>query len=203
MTQKRHRVIEIQKKRLDKADEGRAKSRTLFNEIIDKVRIEVEQQEIMQTQLDDAHARNEVLEGQVSPLFSMLYLRDRTDVLTPDLLQLAELRWEREQEGVVGTLRELTAERNLMQEALARMREELKAKDDKVGQLPLPSRLDFVPLLSGRGSADASTAAFKQIAEIAHAYAESITHVQALNGELAAMAQRVEALSHDRCVRRI
>lgn len=35
--QKRHRIIDVQKKRLDKAEEGRARARNLFEELIEKV----------------------------------------------------------------------------------------------------------------------------------------------------------------------
>jgi hypothetical protein len=48
--------------------------------------------------------------------------------------RLMELQWEREQEGVFGTIKEMMAERAMMQESMGRLREDLQQREQRVRQ---------------------------------------------------------------------
>lgn len=93
----------------------------VYYELIEKVKLEVEGQEILQQELDVVNEHAVKLE---------------------ELVQ--ELRKEREQEGIPMTIREMMAERAAMQTVMAELRQDLATKTNKVRVTTLLAR--HVPL---------------------------------------------------------
>jgi len=81
----------------------------LYQELIEKVRLEVEGQDLLQQELDVAHERIASLEEQIQ-----------------------ELRRERDEEGIPMTLKEMTAERSAMQETIDSLKQDLSRRTHQV-----------------------------------------------------------------------